>query len=236
MLQRSLLAVLVLGTSMIASLADGRADEVMKVDVFSDGDAGVSSFRIPSLVTTAKGNLLAFAEARHENRSDTGDIDVVMRRSTDGGATWSTMQTIWDEGKNTCGNPCPVVDASNGWIWLLLTWNSRDFPESKIQPGFGQDSRRVFVCHSEDDGLSFSEPREITADVKGETWTWYATGPGSGIQIQQGPHRGRLLIPCDHKVAGTGTEGFYSHVIYSDDHGKTWKHGSPTQKGYVNEC
>ena len=92
----------------------------------------------------------------------------------------------------------------------------------------------MFVTHSTDDGLSWSDPREITADVKRDDWTWYATGPGSGIQIQHGPHQGRLVIPCDHIEAGT--KRYYSHVIYSDDHGKSWQLGGSTPQHQVNEC
>jgi hypothetical protein len=88
--------------------------------------------------------------------------------------------------------------------------------------------------HSSDDGLTWSQPEEITADVKEKDWTWYATGPGSGIQIQHGPHKGRLVIPCDHIEAGT--KHYYSHIIYSDDSGKTWQLGGSTPKHQVNEC
>ena len=77
-------------------------------------------------------------------------------------------------------------------------------------------------------------PQEITADVKQDDWTWYATGPGSGIQIQHGPHKGRLVIPCDHIEADT--KYYYSHVVYSDDHGTSWRLGGWTPAHQVNEC
>ena len=70
--------------------------------------------------------------------------------------------------------------------------------------------------------------------MKKDDWTWYATGPGSGIQIEHGPHQGRLVIPCDHIEAET--RHYYSHVIYSDDHGKTWQLGGSTPEHQVNEC
>ena len=90
------------------------------------------------------------------------------------------------------------------------------------------------MCQSADDGATWSQPREITSDVKKPNWTWYATGPGSGIQIQHGPHTGRLVIPCDHIEAET--KHFYSHVIFSDDHGATWALGGSTPQHQVNEC
>ena len=74
----------------------------------------------------------------------------------------------------------------------------------------------------------------MTADVKGTDWTWYATGPGTGIQIEHGSHAGRLVIPCDHIEAGSKDR--YSHVIYSDDHGETWMLGGRTPQPGVNEC
>jgi sialidase-1 len=117
---------------------------------------------------------------------------------------------------------------------LLLTWNRGDDSEPQIIAQSSKDTRRVFVTRSTDDGLTWSTPAEITAAVKPPHWTWYATGPGAGIQIERGPHRGRLVIPCDHIEAGTGH--YYSHVIYSDDGGSTWKLGGSTPQHQVNEC
>ena len=205
-------------------------------DVFVSGKDGYHTFRIPSVVLTTKGTLLAFCEGRKNNRSDTGNIDLVMKRSTDGGKSWSPMSMVWNDGPNTCGNPCPVVDQKTGTIHLLLTWNSGKVHESKIQPGFGEDSRRVFVSSSTDDGNSWTKPKEITAATKKKDWTWYATGPGAGIQIEKGGHAGRLVIPCDHKTEANGDRSFRSHVIYSDDHGKTWQLGGIAPKPMVNEC
>ena len=128
------------------------------------------------------------------------------------------------------------MDQSTGTIWLLLTWNDGKTPESRIQPGFGRDSRRVYVSHSSDDGQTFSQPEEITQAVKDEHWGWYATGPGAGIQIQHGPHRGRLVIPCDHKQITDRGKLTFSHAIYSDDHGKSWQLGGTAPEAGVNEC
>src|SRR5690606_12863730 len=89
---------------------------VQQVDVFVAGQDGYHTYRIPSVIATPGGALLAFAEGRRATSSDTGDIDLVMKRSTDGGATWSAMRVVGDNGTNTFGNPCPVVDASTGRI------------------------------------------------------------------------------------------------------------------------
>jgi sialidase-1 len=207
---------------------------VFQTNVFVSGVGGYHTYRIPSLIVTTRGTLLAFAEGRKGGSSDAGDIDLLLRRSTDQGRSWLAPQTIWNEGPNTCGNPCPVLDRDTGAIWLLLTWNRGDDPEADIIAQRSKDTRRIFVTSSTDDGATWSSPREITRAVKLTNWTWYATGPGAGIQMAHGPHRGRLVIPCDHIEAGT--QLYFSHVIYSDDSGKTWKLGGSTPHDRVNEC
>lgn len=201
--------------------------------LFERGADGYACFRIPAVVTTPEGALLAFAEGRRAGCSDTGDIDLVLRRSEDGGATWGPLQVVWDSGPNTSGNPAPVVDRHTGEVFLLSTWNLGVDREPEIIDQTSQDTRRVYVLSSTDDGRTWSEPREITADVKQPDWTWYATGPGSGIQLEKGPYRGRLMVACDHIEAGT--KHYYSHVIYSDDHGRTWRLGGSTPQHQVNE-
>lgn len=202
--------------------------------LFIGGQGGFHTYRIPALAVTSKGTVLAFCEGRKDSSGDSGNIDLLVKRSTDHAQTWSQQQVIWDDAGNTCGNPCPVVDRESGTIWLLMTWNRGDDHEKDIVAKASKDTRRIFVSRSVDDGRTWSPPREITADVKLADWTWYATGPGNGIQIEDGPHRGRLVIPCDHIEAGT--RHYYSHIIYSDDRGQTWKLGGSTPKDRVNEC
>jgi sialidase-1 len=98
------------------------------------------------------------------------------------------------------------------------------------------------MMFSSDDGSTWTRPRDITADVKKPDWTWYATGPASGIQLTRGKHKGRLVIPCDHRVGGVTKDdkgnwdkAGRSHVIYSDDHGQAWKLGGATDFA-MNEC
>ncbi|HUT33155.1 MAG TPA: sialidase family protein [Planctomycetota bacterium] len=191
-----------------------------QADVFLSGQDGCHTYRIPALVVSKKGTLLAFCEGRRKGRGDAGDIDIVLKRSTDGGKTWGTMQVVWDDGANTIGNPCPVVDRDTGAIWLPVTRNND----------------RVFVLKSADDGATWEKPVEITKDVKKPEWTWYATGPGHGIQLKSG----RLLIPCDHRdptlPPPRGRQDITrSHVIYSDDGGATWKLGGAVAPK-TNEC
>ncbi len=202
--------------------------------LFESGTEGYACFRIPAIVTGTQGTVLAFAEGRKKGCSDTGDIDLVMKYSKDHGETWSQLTVIWDDGENVCGNPAPVVDAATGTIHLLSTWNLGKDHEREIIDGTSEDTRRIFVMSSTDEGLSWSEPREITPTVKQENWTWYATGPCHGIQLEQGAHKGRLLIPCDHIEATT--KKYYSHSIYSDDQGLSWELGGRTPQDQVNEC
>ena len=233
-----LLAMIILsaiGWCTLAS-ADSPPSGVTRQVLFESGTDGYHTFRIPSIIQTKEGSLLAFCEGRKNGGGDSGDIDLVMRRSDDQGASWSELVVVWDDAGNTVGNPCPVVDRTTGEIHLLLTWNRGDIVERNIQPGFGDDSRRVFVMKSSDHGRSWTEPREITRDVKREDWSWYATGPGAGIEITHGPHQGRLIIPCDHKRREAEIIEYYSHVIYSDDHGSTWHLGGISPQAAVNEC
>jgi len=213
----TLFCVLAVATT---GLQAGDAPE--QTDVFTSGKEGYHTYRIPGVVLTGKGTLLAFCEGRKTSRSDHGDLDLVLRRSSDGGKTWEPMQLVYEEGgtaKITIGNPCPVVDRTTGTIWLP----------------FCRDNDRVFMTKSTDDGKTWVAPTEITKHVKQPGWGWYATGPGHGIQLTGQ----RLIIPCDHRVRqGMGkawkTSG-RSHIFYSDDHGKTWKLGGVTDPG-MNEC
>jgi hypothetical protein len=202
--------------------------------IFIAGEEGYQCFRIPAILTSADGTLLAFAEGRKKNCGDAGDIDLVMKRSVDGGRNWSSLMLVWDDADNTCGNPAPVLDKKSGHIVLLTTWNLGIDHEPQIIDGKSKDTRRIFVLRSEDNGLHWSSPREITADVKLPDWTWYATGPCNGIQVRSGRFKNRLIVPADHIEAGT--KKYFSHVIFSDDGGYSWNLGGSTPQDQVNEC
>lgn len=220
--------------SALTAVESGVAQEVRRMKLFQAGRGGYHTYRIPAIVRTPKGTVLAFCEGRKGGRGDAGDIDILLRRSEDGGKTFSAPQVVWDDDANTCGNPCPVVDAETGTVRLLMTWNRGDDTEGEIIHGKSKDTRRVFVTHSTDEGKMWAEPTEITSSVKPAGWTWYATGPGAAMQIARGPHEGRLIAGCDHIEAGS--KKYYSHAIYSDDGGKTWKRGGTTPRDKVNEC
>lgn len=200
-------------------LAPALAERPPSSDVFVSGTEGYHTYRIPSLLVTKTGKLLAFAEGRKTRDSDHGDVDLVSKRSRDGGKTWEPLRLVHEEGDTaliTIGNPCPVVDADTGTIWML----------------FCRNNRNVLITHSKDDGTTWAPVRELTSARKPD-WSWYATGPGVGIQIRRGPHKGRLVVPCDHRQEGQQLS--FSHVIFSDDHGKTWAVGGDVAPR-TNEC
>ena len=204
--------------------------------IYQSGSATTHTYRIPALLVSKNGTVLAFAEARRNGGGDTANIDTVVRRSEDGGKTWGGEIVVFDEQDNVAGTPCPVVDQSTGRIWSLQTWNSHEVHEAQMKAGFGEDSRRVFVTYSDDDGKTWAKAKEITSSAKQKSWSWYATGPGAGIQLQRGKHKGRLIIPCDHtRLAEGDPKTHHSHILYSDDHGETWQIGAQTGHG-LNEC
>ena len=192
---------------------------ITEVTVYHEKDDGYFIHRIPALLTTDKGTLLAFCEARSESASDAAPTDIALRRSLDNGKTWTQAQVVAHFANYTVGNPAPVQDRRAGIIWLLLTVNPAGVSEKEICAGSLRGTRTVWVTHSSDDGATWAPAEEITSTTKKQDWTWYATGPGNGIQLEDG----RMVIPCDYKVAVT--QAFYAHVIYSDDDGKTWKIG-----------
>ncbi|MEO8027247.1 MAG: sialidase family protein, partial [Bryobacteraceae bacterium] len=207
----------------------GRREAVEEGVVFRNGEAGFHTFRIPALLATRTGTLLAFAEGRRDSRGDSGNIDVVLKRSSDHGRTWSALKVVVDRRADTVGNPCPVQDRVTGRILLPLTWNPGNVTESQMVRREVEARRGVLLTHSDDDGRTWAAPSEITSVASKPNWTWYATGPGIGIQTRSG----RLLIPCDHQAEGSANSA--SHVLYSDDHGATWRVGGEAAEG-TNEC
>lgn len=186
--------------------------------LFVSGQEGYRRYRIPSLLTTPKGTVLAICEGRKDGGGLTGNIDLVLKRSTDSGKTWGPLEVIADMENDTLGNPCPVVDASTGTIWLHFTRSVGAETEQQIVDGSGKPTR-VFVTSSTDDGKTWAKPREISDAVRRPDWTWYGTGPGVGVQLKSG----RLFIPSYH--AEKGTKRYRSHGVFSDDGGKTWAIG-----------
>ena len=197
--------------------------------VFESGDGGYPRYRIPALLTAPDGSLLAFCEGRKDGRGLTGNIDLILRRSTDNGRTWGPIQRIADDDDNTLGNPCPVIDESTGTIWLGFTRSLGSDLENQIVDGTSQERTRVLITHSTDSGKTWARPIDLTDRLRRKDWAWYGTGPGIGVQLANG----RLVIPSYHSVMPSGD--YESHMIYSDDPGESWQLGG-TVGGNTSEC
>lgn len=243
--------ILFLLISFVLYACGDKSDEVVRPDpdpdptpelpsefnyVYKQGTAGYEVYRIPAIVKTKGNVLLAFAEARKlRSNGDSGDIDLVVKRSSDNGKTWSDQIMIWDDGGNTCGNPVPIVD-DKGRVHLLMTWNHGDDKWGTLVNGTGKDTRRAYYTYSDDEGLTWTDPVEITSSIKKPSWDWYGTGPTHGIRIKNGAYKNRLVAPNYFTIRENGKVVDYSHVAYSDDYGKTWQAGEPTPVGSVGEC
>ena len=193
--------------------------------VFPVKMAGIARYRIPGIVVTLKGTVLAYAEARRNNSSDWGEIEIHLRRSLDGGRTWQAPQHIahigprlegnphkktGGEHEQTVNNPIAIVDRTTGAIEFLYCINYA----------------RCFSMRSTDDGLTWTKPVDITEIFEPfrqhYDWKVIATGPGHGIQLASG----RLVVPVWIAFGKVGDHGpSAAATIYSDDHGKTWKAG-----------
>lgn len=196
------------------------------------GDDGVNAYRIPGLETTNKGTLIAVYDIRHNSSRDLqGNIDIGMRRSTDGGQTWSPMNVIMDMGEwgglpqdqNGVGDPAILVDRETNTIWVAALW-SHGHPGEMAwfasKPGLVPTATGQFMLvKSEDDGVSWSDLINITDQVKNPDWQLMLDGPGKGISLTDGT----LVFPAQFK---DGTSMPYSTLIYSKDHGKSWKSGT----------
>ncbi|MCO5997312.1 exo-alpha-sialidase [Actinoallomurus rhizosphaericola] len=216
-------AVALLATAIpLASVGAASAKPAPEFDeqvLFAQHTDGYYCFRIPAIVQALDGTLLAFAEGRVNGCGDKGDIDLVLKRSMDGGRTWGPLQVVLPGNGDTRGNPAPVVDRRTGRIVLMTTWN----------PGNDDTVRHPFVQYSDDDGTTWSAARDLTSELVKPEWnSWYATGPGHALQLQHGPHKGRLIVAANHEGDGGALKGGPQggHLNYSDDGGLTWKIGA----------
>ena len=201
------------------------------VDALISGTEGYHTFRIPCLVTAADGSLLAFAEARKFNSSDPGfnnnDIDLVTKRSTDNGRTWSKLAVVDDPGERwSACNPVAIVDRTTSRVWLVYARTKPGRSSATSRPC--TDDAQNHVRFSQDHGVTWSAPRDITAVARDiNAWGGTFSGPGGGIQDASG----RLIIPMSRTTGKTGTEGkptagtWNAFAVYSDDHGDSWQRG-----------
>lgn len=188
-----------------------KGDEAMllKDELFEARTKGYFSYRIPGIVVTTRGTVLAYCEARQDSRSDWANIDIMLRRSTDEGKSWGPRQKLADRGKSTVNNPVAIVDRKTNVVHFLYCVNY---------------ARCYYMC-SDDDGKTFSKPVEITGTFEKfrveYKWNVIATGPGHGIQLKSG----RLLVPVWLSTGGKRHRPSVVATIYSDDSGKSWDRG-----------
>lgn len=214
--------IVVLSLSCLAAgTAFGQSD-VQHVDVFVSGTDGYVGYRIPAIETTPDGSLLAFAEARKFNLSDPGgkgqEIDLVLKRSSDGGATWSPMKVVEHSGDYwSSSNPATAVDRSNGRVWVFYLRCKPGCGTAAARPG--TDDAANFMRYSDDNGVTWSEAIDqthVARDMNDNQWRISVPGPGGAIQTRNG----RLVVPM-WKFAP-----FHAFAIYSDDHGRSWQRGA----------
>ncbi|KYP13383.1 sialidase family protein [Flavihumibacter sp. CACIAM 22H1] len=217
------------------------AQSSSSVPVFVSGREGHKSYRIPAIIALPNGKLLAFCEGRVDHAGDFGDINIVLKTSTDGGANWSAIQTLVDYDTLQAGNPAPVVDLLDpaypgGRIFLF--YNTGNNHEGEVRKGHGL--REVWYISSTDGGSSWSPPVNITLQTHRpnqpainpaysfrEDWRSYANTPGHAMQFQTGNFKGRIFVAANHSSGNPQeqSEDYQAHGFYTDDHGRTFKLG-----------
>jgi sialidase-1 len=206
---------------------EGNYQKYAGIALRKTGDDSVHTYRIPGLTTTDKGTLLAVYDIRYNNDRDLpANIDVGMSRSTDGGKTWDPMKNILDMGapheNNGIGDPAILFDPVTKKIWVAALWSKGNRSIAGSEPGLSPDTTGQFVLvSSDDDGLTWSNPVSITSQVKNQMWHLYFNGPGNGIAMQNG-----TLVFASQYWDESKKPGLpHSAIVYSDDHGRSWKSG-----------
>jgi sialidase-1 len=205
----------------------GQVAFLEQVDLFTKGDAGVHTYRIPALIETAKGTLIAVADARHDNDRDLpGRMELVIRRSSDRGKIWSATKTLRKVAEGGVGDASLLLDSGTGRIWCFHAYGPPGigFPTAKAGERTGNSTLQIHAMFSDDDGQSWSEPVDLTPQIKEPAWQ--AVFATSGTHIETSKHR--YLIPLVVKD-DRGTVS--ARNSYSDDGGKTWKAGAAIGSG-----
>jgi sialidase-1 len=213
--------------------ASGKEEGVFRIGtaVRRAGDDKVHTYRIPGIAKTDKGTLIAVYDNRYEHSGDLpANIDVGMSRSTDGGQTWEPMKVIMDMGdphkNNGVGDPAILFDPVTKKLWVAALWSKGNRSIAGSQPGLSPDTTgQLVLVSSDDDGKTWSQPISITQQVKNPIWHLYFNGPGNGIAMKNGT----LVFASQYWDETTKPRSVgipHSSIIYSTDHGQTWKSGT----------
>ena len=226
-------------TGTVSTMTTAPAPDLVETVVFQNGEGGYKCYRIPAIVRAPNGELLALAEGRVTDCGDFGDVDIVMRSSTDGGKTWGAVNRAADYGQFQVGNPAPVFDLTdpkypNGRLFLV--YNTGTASEADVRAG--RAIREVWYVTSTNNGESWSEPVNITTQVNRpnkpdmnpaytfyEDWRSYANTPGHALQLTQGARKGRIFVAANHSAGPPQPQfrDYRAHGFFSDNHGKTWQ-------------
>ncbi len=218
--------------------------------VFASGSEGHKSYRIPAIVKSPNGALLAFAEGRVKGSGDFGDINIVLKRSQNNGKTWSEPTTVVNYDSLQAGNPAPVFDTTDPEFprgRLFLFYNTGNNHENEVRKGKGL--REVWYKTSTDGGKTWSESINITCQVHRpnqpnatyrfkEDWRSYANTPGHAMQFQSGKYRGRIFVAANHSAGEPQKQftDYAAHGFFTDDHGKTFHLSQTIELAGSNEA
>jgi len=212
----------------------------VETPVFTAGEAGVCEYRIPAMVCTNAGTLLAACDARADRPGDApNNVDLVLKRSEDLGETWSEVEILIDDGGEMAAcDPCMLVDRATGTVWIVYDHVYPTMSElrrrdpRRLEGAEADRTGRVIFLHairSDDHGRTWSDPIDLTPQVKSPQWQSAMAGPGVGITLSGG----RLVCP-GYRRYREDSSGDGAHVYFSDDHGETWQVGDTA--GHGNEA
>ncbi len=217
-----LVGTIVSGTAKGVSIEEDPSAYPRSTDLFVRGTDGVALHRIPAFTVTLKGTLIAVCDARWDKGDDLpGNIDLVMRRSSDLGRNWTASEVIVDfpEGEGV-GDSALLTDRDTGRVWLFYTYAPEGIGSATSQPGLDGPTLRLQLVYSDDEGATWSEPVDLNLQVKDPSWDAVWSSPGCGFQAPSG----RLYFPLSRRSG----EVMFSHFIYSDDQGRSWQITPPS--------
>jgi len=223
-------AITVNGKTQQIAQGSPQGDQRIGYGVRLRGDSNSKFYRIPGMVRTKKGSLLATYDVRYRHQFDLpADIDIGVSRSTDQGQNWEDMRIAIDMGNDPkfsydgVGDPCIWVDEKSGRVWIAGLWSHGKNAFKHSKPGLTpEETGQLVLAYSDDDGVTWSKPVNITEQVKNPAWHIILAGPGSGITMQDGT----LVWPAQYRSSKEDNAKPFSTLIYSKDQGKSWKIGT----------